>query len=106
MLVGRWGWDLELFNTFAAALCVVAILLLARARHWALAAYLVLYAGMTYVNFGTWIFTRHLATALPMFLALGMIRAPTAQQVLLAIVVTLAALTVALGGAGYIPAWS
>lgn len=106
MLVGRWGWDLELFNTFAAALCLVAIVMLARTRHWALAVYLFLYAAMTYVNFGTWIFMRHLSTALPMFLALGMVRAPVAQHVLLAILVAVAALTVALGGAGYIPAWS
>lgn len=106
MLVGRWGWDLELFNTFAVALCGVAILLLARAQHWALAAYLFAYGAMTYVNFGSWIFTRHLSTALPMFLALGMIRSPLVQQLLLAALVTLATLTVALGGAGYIPAWS
>ncbi len=105
MLVGRWGWDLELFNTFAAVLCVLAIAMLARARLWALAAYLFLYAAMTYVNFGAWVFMRHTATALPMFLALGMIRPPVAQQVLLAILVALAALTVALAGSGYMPAW-
>jgi hypothetical protein len=86
-IIGRAGWDFNLFNWLVFAAAILSLGSLWRRHAYALAVFSALYTGMTFISSGNWALMKHLAASPAMFIGLGMIdlhkRSETAALVLL-----------------------
>jgi hypothetical protein len=73
MLVGRYGWDFDLFNWLVFAAAILSIVLLVRRHAYTLAAFGICYTGMTFLSSGNWAMMKHLAASPAVFAGLGLI---------------------------------
>lgn len=103
LIIGRWGWDFELFNWFVVVLGIVAVKILANKRQYVFSAYVGLYQLMTFLNFGNWVFMRHMAACVPLFIALAQISNENARQLLIAACAIIFGALMVVSGSGYIP---
>jgi hypothetical protein len=91
-IVGRSGWDFELFNWFVFAACVLSIYALAKRRVFFLAIFGALYLLTTFLGFGNWTLMKHLAASPAMPIGLGVTSKGVPPPLILAVLLVFAAL--------------